>query len=239
MESRRNGQGTQAMADHYDRFLLAGPLEGVEVDDRRLRIGGRDVWVAGDVGLDALTPGTRVVVSGRRTEPTGQPFAERIFLPVGPLSARPLPTRDDPDPTEGGGAEAPRILHLVVSLLIELRLDAPVLECALLPPNDLYAVRLQIPEEVEKAILLPRRVLDRAFVDPVALRTVRSLLRSAVEILRSQRAISDTRLTWYSTGASATWSGPRCVRCEGPLFAHDPLVAQGDVRWHMACPPTW
>ena len=231
--------GTSLMTDTRDRFVLAGPLERVEVDDRRLRIGGRDVRVAGHVGLDALIPGTRVVVSGRREEPTGQSLAERIFLPVGPLSVRPGAAPDDPDPTEAGWADTARILQLVVSLFIELRLDAQVLECALLPPSDLYAVRLQIPEEIGKAILLPRRVLEQAFVDPIALRTVRNLLRSAVEILRSQRAISDTRLTWYTAGASASWSGPRCVRCEGPLFAHDPLVVQGDVRWHMACPPTW
>jgi hypothetical protein len=227
------------MNDNRDRFVLTGLLERVEADDRRLCIGGRDVRVASHVGLDALAPGTRVVVSGRREGPTGQPLAERIFLPLGPPSVRPLPTEGDPDHTEAREADGSRILELVVSLLIELRLDAQVLECALLPPNDLYAVRIQIPQEGAKAILVPRRVLERAFVDPVALRTARALLRSAVETLRNPRSISDTRLAWYTTGAHASWSGSRCARCEGPLFAHDPLVVQDDVRWHMACPPTW
>ena len=237
MERRGTDGAIQAMADNDCRFVLTGPLERVEIDERRLRIGSRDVWVAGHVGLDALTPGTRVVASGRRDQATDRPFVERIFLPVGPAPA--LPMRDDPNGAEPGGADTARVLHLVVSLLVELRLDAQVLECALLPPDDLYAVRLQIPDAIGKAILLPRRVMERAFVDPVALGAVRNLLRGAAEILRSQRALGSARLAWYTTGTSASWAGPRCVRCEGPLFAHDPLVIQDNARWHLTCPPTW
>jgi hypothetical protein len=227
------------MVDSRDRFVLAGRLECVETLERRLRIGGQDVWVASHVELDALSPDTRVVVSGWREEPAGRAIADRILVPGGPLSVRPLPAGSGPRLLEPRGPDGVRILQLVLSLLVEQRLDAQVLECALLPSNDLYAVRLQIPEEVGKAILLPRRVLERACVEPLALRTVRNLLRSAVEILRSQRTITDGRLAWYTTGTAASWSGPRCARCEGPLFADDPLVVDGDARWHMACPPAW
>jgi hypothetical protein len=195
------------------------------------------VWVASQVDIDALSPHARVVVSGWRDGPAGRAIADRILAPAG---VPPLPGESGPRPIESRGPDGARILQLVLSLLVEQRLDAQVLECALLPSNDLYAVRLQIPEEVGKAILLPRRVLERACVEPLALRTVRNLLRSAVETLRSQRAISDARLTWYTTGSTAaSWPGPRCARCEGPLFVDDPLVIQGDARWHMECPPTW
>jgi hypothetical protein len=49
----------------------------------------------------------------------------------------------------------------------------------------------------------------------------------------------ERRLAWYTTGASHSWSGPRCAHCDGPFFADDPLVIQDDVRWHLACPPAW
>jgi hypothetical protein len=223
------------MTDNDDRFVLAGLLERVDVDERRLRIGGRDVWVSDHVGLDGLRAGTRVVVSGRREPATGRPHAERVFLPVGPPPAGPLAERADAAP---GGVDASRILQLVVSMLVELRLEAQVLECALLPTNDLYGIRLHIPHEIGKAILLPRRVLERALVDPGALRTVRNIIRSAVDILRSQRAITDGHLAWHATGA-VSWSGPRCTRCEAPLFADDVVVVQGNARSHMSCPPIW
>jgi len=83
-------------------------------------------------------------------------------------------------------------------------------------------------------------MLERALVDPTALRSVRNLLRASVEILWSQQALSTLRETRYRAGVEASsWTGPRCGRCGGPLFVEEPIVVQGRARRHMACPPSW
>ena len=139
---------------------------------------------------------------------------------------------DTPDP--------PPILSLIVSLLDQLRVEAETLECVLLPSDDEYAALLRIPREASKRVLLPRRALERAIVDPVARRRVRNLLRAAVEVLRSRRAIGEAGLTPYFTALKTqALPGPHCVLCQGPLLSEDPVVVHGISRWHLACPPAW
>jgi hypothetical protein len=139
-----------------------------------------------------------------------------------------------------GMPDPPPILAMIASLLQELQVDAEVLECAMLPSNDQYAALLSISREVSKAVLLPRRTLERAFVDPVARRRLRILLRAAVEALSDKRAISDGRLTPYFTVLKCqSWTGPTCALCNGPLLGEDPVVVHGTSRWHLSCPPAW
>jgi hypothetical protein len=220
----------------HDQFVMTGPLNEVDFQERRLRLGDHDLWVAPHVPLDgALRAGLRVVVNGHRDRSTGRSLAERLVVPIGREPARP------------GTAEAsdvlepPRILLLVVSLLVELRLETQALECTLLPSSDLYGIRLGWPGQSGKAVLLPRRALERALLDTGSLRTVRTLLRSAVEILHSRRGPGAARPTWYHAGLGTgrRWSGPRCTDCDGPLFAEEPIVVEAESRWHVACPPAW
>ena len=136
--------------------------------------------------------------------------------------------------------DPPPILPLVVSLLDELRVEAETLECAVLPSDDQYAALLRISREGSKGVLLPRRALERAFVDPVARHRVRNVLKAAVEVLRSKRAIGEARLTpYFAALKTRSLPGPHCVLCEGPLLAEDPVVVHGTSRWHLACPPAW
>src|SRR5262245_22300406 len=129
----------------------------------------------------------------------------------------------------------PQILSLVLSVLVELHPETQILECTPIP-GDRYAIRLEIPREVGKAVLIPRRLLERALVDPSARRTVRNVVRTAARLLRSQRAISDSRAS-RATERLRTWTGPRCAACDGSLFAEDPVMLELDVRKHLACPP--
>ena len=223
-----------------EQFVVAGLLNAVDVPERRLRVGAHDMWATPQLQLGGLQPGIRIVVNGHRERSAGRPLAERVIVPLSASPAEPAtgaPLADEPD----SATAAPRILPLVVSLLVELRLEVQALECAILPPSDLYAIRLEIPGERGKAVLLPRRALERAQVDASALRAVRNLLRAGAEILRSQRSAGNGAAAWYiaGLGTPARWSGPRCIRCEGPLFAEEPLVLEGESRWHVACPPAW
>jgi hypothetical protein len=114
------------------------------------------------------------------------------------------------------------------------------LDCSLIPTDAQYAILLRIPGEVGKGVLLPRRMLERALNDPTARARVRNLLRASVEVLRSQRAITEARLTAYFTALNVrSLPGPRCAHCEGPLLADDAVVIHHGSRRHLACPPAW
>lgn len=153
------------------------------------------------------------------------------------------PDRPASDPANRLGraaADPPPILSLVQALLAEFRLQAEVVDCSLIPTDAQYAILLRIPGEVGKGVLFPRRMLERALNDPTARARVRNLLRAAVEVLRSQRAITEARLTAYFTALNVrSLPGPRCAHCEGPLLADDAVVIHHGSRRHLACPPAW
>src|SRR5262249_34320804 len=177
-----------------------------------LRIGSRILGVSPDVELAHLAPGARVVVSGDRNPVTEQGVVRRIVWPSRHTRSEPhgRPTRPD----------VRDLIDFLGALLIEVRSEVWIVECDLLPLSDQYAVALRIPGEMGKELLLPRRTLDRAFVDPSSLRSVRNLLRAGIETLRSQRAINVARET--RSGAlleASSWRGPRCARCGAALFA--------------------
>jgi hypothetical protein len=132
------------------------------------------------------------------------------------------------------------LLFLVASLLSELQGPANILECTLLPPEDRYAIRLHAPRESSKAVLLPRRPLERALVDPAARARVRNLLGSAMEALRGRPTAKQPQLAPYFAALEVRSSpGPHCAYCEGPLLPEDPVIVRESSRWHLACPPAW
>jgi hypothetical protein len=65
---------------------------------------------------------------------------------------------------------------ILVSLLAELEVEAAVLDCSLLPSSDQYGIVVQAPPEGGQAVLVPRLLLERALVDPIARARVRDLL---------------------------------------------------------------
>jgi hypothetical protein len=208
-------------------FHLTGAIEEVDVRARRLRIAAQVLDVIVPVSLAGLQVGDPVVVCGIRDPATGRALVIEIVRALRPSAA------ERPDGLSVQG----RIMALVVSLLAELRQEVDVLECSLLPGDDWYALRLEIPREVGKAILVPRRMLERALLDPAARRTVRNVLHAAVRVLRSQRAISDSRTCPPHDGLHM-WTGRRCVACERPLFAEEPILVEEGTRRHLSCPTT-
>jgi hypothetical protein len=91
------------------------------------------------------------------------------------------------------------------------------------------------------AVLLPRRVLERALADPQARRTVRNVLHAAVTVLRSRRMVEAIRLELARQvgGHLRSLLAQRCIRCEAPLDPDDPVLVQAGFRGHLACPPMW
>jgi hypothetical protein len=159
------------------------------------------------------------------------------------VSASPSPTRsivNRPGTPEPVAADPAPLLFLVVSLLRELHGQADILECTLLACDNPYAIRLHAPREMETAVLLPRAPLERGLVDPRARIRARNLVRSAMEALRGRPAVKDARLAAYFKALDVrALPGPRCVYCEAPLLAEDPVVIRGGSSWHLACPPAW
>jgi hypothetical protein len=207
-------------------FVLTGPIAWLDLAARRLLVGSHLVEVILPIRLDQFRLGDHVLINGVRDSSSGREIAIEIVRP--PLSHPATPSR-----AADGRARPANILSLVVSLLLELHQEAQLLECELLPTNDQYAIRVQIPGEVGKAVLIPRSVLDRALGEPEVRRRARNLLRAAIETLRSQRALSDAR------EVMAAARGPRdtrCLRCAGPLTDELVVVVEGG-RVHLTCPP--
>ena len=208
-------------------LLLTGPIEEFDAAMRLLRIGSHVVEATPTVSLGGLRVGDRVIVKAMREPRSGHIVALEI-----------VPVR-----LHGGASEAVsvpiRILSLIAGLLAELSPDHPLLDCELLPEIDRYAIRLEIAGMPERAILLPRQVLERALDDARALRIVRTVLRAAVKILRSRQLVDAVRLELVSHDAHAArfYPGTRCVRCECQLAPEDPVLVESGRRVHLACPP--
>ena len=119
--------------------------------------------------------------------------------------------------------------------------EIEVLDCHLLPVDDRYALRLAIPGELGMEVYFPRRLLERADVDPVARHRVGFLLSAAVRVLRAQRAISRSRAAAHAATPAArapSQGGRLCERCEQPLAPDEPIVVEDDLPHHLACPPS-
>jgi hypothetical protein len=132
-------------------------------------------------------------------------------------------------------------MPLVVSLLEELRVPSEAVECTLLPAVDQYAIRLPASRAMGGAVLLPRRALEQALVDPTARARVRNLLQTWVETTGARRAAGEAGLlaSYFSALDVGSRPGPRCVRCGGPLLAEDAVAVYEASRWHLVCPPAW
>ena len=131
------------------------------------------------------------------------------------------------------------ILSLALSLLVELHQGFQVLECTPLPKYRRYAIHSKIfGKEVGPAVLIPRRWLERALLDPAARRTVRYMFHAAMGTLRRCRAFNGAPQD-HPSQTSRSLMDPRCVDCRGPLLAEDPIVVEQANQRHLVCPPGW
>jgi hypothetical protein len=232
--------GGSATAEDVESFVIAGLVSDIDTKRGSVLVGDRVVWAPAHV-MRGLDPGTSVIVSGRRDTRTGRAIAELVRRTRLILNGPPRPPQSTAvlDPGDVAGEPHP-IALLVASLLRELGREAELLECRLLPSDDQYAIFLQIPREVGKGVLVPRRMLERALGDTAARGFVRNLLRAAVEALRSRRAISEARVTAYFAALSrGSIRGPHCAHCEGPFLAEDAMLVREGSPWHLVCPPAW
>lgn len=234
--SGREALDPASRTDEVIPFIVHGTVDEIDAARGLLRIGRQLVWVAADV-MNGLEPGTHVIVSGYRHAGTGGAIAELVRrtrpFPSAPASA-PVPP-DDGHPRH----PEPALVDLspvLVSLLSELQVEAAVLECSLLPSSDQYGIVVQAQQEGGQAVVVPRLVLERALIDPVARARVRDLLLTAVGTLRGPGTNGDARLTAYFPALNVrSLPGPRCGRCEGPILADDTVLLREGRRWHLAC----
>src|SRR5262245_23747847 len=80
-------------------------------------------------------------------------------------------------------------------------------------------------------------ISPRIPIVPTTRRTVKRVIDSAVRIARSQDILRESHSAVRPQGMRM-WQGPRCIRCEGPVFPASPTVADGDSRAHVICPTT-
>jgi hypothetical protein len=235
-----NTSGTEAAdpasrADELIPFIVHGAVDEIDAVRGCLRIGPHVVWVAAHV-TTGLKPGTHVIVTGYRHLGTGCAIGELVRrarpVPNGPPQPSPADAAYPSRPEPASGDASPVLL----SLLAELQVEA--LEYSLLPSGDKYGIVMQVSQAGGQAVLVPRLVLERALIDPVARDRLRELLRGAVEALGSRGANGDARLIAYFPALNVrSLPGPRCGRCEGPILADDTVLIREGRRWHLACPP--
>jgi hypothetical protein len=212
-------------------LLLSGLIDKIDVAGRFLHIGSHAVEMLTSASLDGLKTGDRAVVRGMRDPMSGRILGHTV-MSVRPQSTGRLPREQ---------SVAARIRSFVVGVLAELCRDTRVLDTQLLPKADWYAIRVAAVDTPGKAVLLPRRMLERALDDPAARRTVRDLLQVAITVLHARRAGGAARPQPPAADVHdrRSWSGARCVRCEGPLSSDDPIVDEAGAHGHLACPPSW
>ena len=124
---------------------------------------------------------------------------------------------------------------LVRELLHDLQPDADLVEFLDSPPEH-YTVRIALPGQLGKTLILSRRLLEAARVNPVALRSVRLLLRTEVSQQQTSRAVEHARETRASGPATRPAIGT-CDICETPIRVHDRVVVRRARVAHARCLP--
>jgi len=124
---------------------------------------------------------------------------------------------------------------LVRELLHDLQPDADLVEFLDSPPEH-YTVRIALPGQLGKTLILSRRLLEAARVNPVALRSVRLLLRTELSQQQTSRALERAR---EARASRAVIEGPIgiCDICEKPIRIHDRVVVRQARVAHARCLP--
>jgi signal transduction histidine kinase/ActR/RegA family two-component response regulator len=144
------------------------------------------------------------------------------------LARVPAPVEAADTPSTAPPAATRSVRELVTELLQEIGPSATLVDVSETPPDE-YSIRVDLPGEVGKAIVLPRPVLDRAVIDLDARATVKRLLRAQALILRTQVNLNDARETLASSR-----SGVRCMVCSQVIPPGEAIVLQGKAA-HPSC----
>ena len=120
-------------------------------------------------------------------------------------------------------------------LLRDLQPDAQLAQFLDVPP-DHYTVRISIPGGLGKTLILSRRLLEAALVNPVALRSVRLLLRTELAQQQTSRVMEQARETRASRPIAQAAIG-MCDVCQTPIKVHDRVVVRRARVAHARCLP--
>jgi hypothetical protein len=182
-------------------FVITGSVSAVDSGRRRFRVGETELEATGDATLDELTIGMTVLVRGEMDPATGRARAAAITSIAPAIATFP---------------DVPRLLRFVRSVVDEL--GESEVACEVMSVDENAAIRLWLTDEIGKDIQLSRRMLEWGLVDRRARRTIRSVLQTAIGILRSRRGLHAMRHAAYQCRVDGTAGpDPQCGRCGQPM----------------------
>jgi hypothetical protein len=124
--------------------------------------------------------------------------------------------------------------ELVVLLLARLRPDARLAEFVAAPP-DHYTLRIDLPDDVGKTLVISRHIVDRAGTVSAAYRSLLLLLRGAVLRESSRRSLSRAEAARGRQPSPPGMLGQVCDACGTPLTLQDRLVVRQARLRHARC----
>lgn len=126
--------------------------------------------------------------------------------------------------------------EFVVELLLRIYPSAQLIEFRQVP-SDHYTLRISIPGEIGKSIIVAQTLVDRAPTTPAACRSLEFLFRSellqqrsrrAQDASRERRAAAEERLA--SVGADRI-----CAACGQAIQVRDRMVVRQARLFHAVC----
>jgi hypothetical protein len=125
---------------------------------------------------------------------------------------------------------------LVLRILKTVGPTASLRELHVEPP-DHYTIRIDLPGEIGKTLIVTRQMVDLASVNRAALRSLELLLRSAVLRQRSHRAIDagQTGAGLRPPAAETRTLVRACEECGKPITLRDRLVVREARLFHREC----
>src|SRR5262249_38302641 len=119
----------------------------------------------------------------------------------------------------------------VATLLRDIRPTARLVDFLEAPP-DHYTLRVEIPGEVGKTVILARQLIENALSRPAALRSLRLILRSEVLKQHSLKAVGDVRATRSEIDTTVLGT---CAICGDPVTLGERVVVRHAQVLHGRC----
>jgi hypothetical protein len=117
------------------------------------------------------------------------------------------------------------------AILRQLRADAALVELVDAPP-DHYTLRIGLPDDVSKTIILTRDLVERAQASAVAFRSLRLVLKAELVQQRARRAVHQAR-----TARSEARAQRVCPECRDAIAGSDLVVVRKARFLHRRCDP--
>jgi hypothetical protein len=119
----------------------------------------------------------------------------------------------------------------VAGLLKQIHPSANLASCIDWPPEH-YTLRIEIPNESGKSLILSKRLVEAALTRPAALQSLRLILRSEVLKQRAQQAVAAARSR--RAEVQMTMLGI-CSACSRPITVQERAVVRRAQILHRGC----